>query len=229
VLQSPCYIFWVFETSGFRCICIVCNKVIRWFFVIGFIAFVWIHHEQLFYKLVLQNRYFVPVPVFEQCKQVTGSRDYGILSPSWNVLRMCPHEVLRIMPATALTLNTLTCKIWWAPNNASGWQMGFNSAFKGLSWFLMPQFWTSGGSMCNSAERPFVAPGPLGRRCKAALCYTRATWKAVQRGPLLHQGHLEGGARRIFVAPGSLGRLCRAAFCCTRATWKAVQSGPLLH
>ena len=30
-----------------------------------------------------------------------------------------------------LTLNSLTWKIWWAPNNASRWQMGFNSAFKG--------------------------------------------------------------------------------------------------
>jgi hypothetical protein len=24
-------------------------------------------------------------------------------------------------------------KLWWAPNNASKWQMGFNSAFKGLT------------------------------------------------------------------------------------------------
>jgi len=31
-----------------------------------------------------------------------------------------------------LTLNPLTWKIWWAPNNASRWQMGFNLAFKGL-------------------------------------------------------------------------------------------------
>jgi hypothetical protein len=31
-----------------------------------------------------------------------------------------------------LTLNPLTWKIWWAPNNTSRWQMGFNSAFKGL-------------------------------------------------------------------------------------------------
>ena len=27
----------------------------------------------------------------------------------------------------------LTWRIWWAPNNASKWQMGFNSTFKGLS------------------------------------------------------------------------------------------------
>jgi len=31
-----------------------------------------------------------------------------------------------------LTLNPLTWRIWWAPNNASRWQMGFNSVFKGL-------------------------------------------------------------------------------------------------
>jgi len=32
----------------------------------------------------------------------------------------------------ALTLILLTCRIWWAPRNASRWQMEFNSAFKGL-------------------------------------------------------------------------------------------------
>jgi len=31
-----------------------------------------------------------------------------------------------------LTLVLLTWRIWWAPNNASKWQMGFNSAFKFL-------------------------------------------------------------------------------------------------
>ena len=33
----------------------------------------------------------------------------------------------------SLTLILLMWRIWWAPNNASKWQMGFNSAFKGLS------------------------------------------------------------------------------------------------
>jgi len=32
-----------------------------------------------------------------------------------------------------LTLILLTWRIWWAPNNASKRQMGFNSAFKGLN------------------------------------------------------------------------------------------------
>jgi len=31
-----------------------------------------------------------------------------------------------------LTLIRLTWRIWRVPNNASKWQMGFNSAFKGL-------------------------------------------------------------------------------------------------
>ena len=97
--------------------------------------------------------------------------------------------------------------------------------------------------MYGSAERSFVAPGSLGRLCRVAFCCTRATWTAVQSGPLLHQGHLEGCAERPFVvlgprrrlcraafcAPGPLGRLCRADVYCTRATWKTVQSCPLLH
>ena len=37
-----------------------------------------------------------------------------------------------LKPTTQLTLILLTWRIWWAPNNASRWQMGFNSAFKGL-------------------------------------------------------------------------------------------------
>jgi len=32
----------------------------------------------------------------------------------------------------SLTLILLTWRIWWAYNDASRWQMGFNSVFKGL-------------------------------------------------------------------------------------------------
>jgi hypothetical protein len=37
-----------------------------------------------------------------------------------------------------LTLILLMWRIWWAPNKASRWQMGFNSVFKGLKhvWWL---------------------------------------------------------------------------------------------
>jgi len=37
-----------------------------------------------------------------------------------------------------LTLYLLTWKIWWAPNNASKGQMGFNSACKGLNMWRLP-------------------------------------------------------------------------------------------
>ena len=35
-----------------------------------------------------------------------------------------------------LTLTLLTWRIWWAPNNVSKLQMGFNSAFKGLIFWV---------------------------------------------------------------------------------------------
>jgi hypothetical protein len=49
----------------------------------------------------------------------------------------CIHGIhfskrLRILK---VTLILLTWKIWWAPKNASKWQMGSNSAFKGLNHF----------------------------------------------------------------------------------------------
>jgi len=31
-----------------------------------------------------------------------------------------------------LTLVSLTWRIWWVPNNACRWHIGFNLAFKGL-------------------------------------------------------------------------------------------------
>jgi len=43
-----------------------------------------------------------------------------------------------------LTLNPLTWKIWLDPNNASRWEVGFNSAFKGLNdiyeWHIRRQY-----------------------------------------------------------------------------------------
>ena len=39
--------------------------------------------------------------------------------------------------AKTLTLILLMWRIWWAPNNASRWQRGFNLAFKGLTQFYL--------------------------------------------------------------------------------------------
>ena len=50
---------------------------------------------------------------------------FSLLSLSWFV----PIFFLHIF-----TLILLTLRIWWASNNASRWQMGFNSVFNGLIW-----------------------------------------------------------------------------------------------
>jgi hypothetical protein len=42
------------------------------------------------------------------------------------------HRLMFDVNVWILTLILLTWSIWWAPNNASKWQMGFNWAFKGL-------------------------------------------------------------------------------------------------
>jgi hypothetical protein len=39
---------------------------------------------------------------------------------------------LKILVVWCLTLILLTWRIWWVPNNANKWQMGFNSTFKAL-------------------------------------------------------------------------------------------------
>ena len=46
-----------------------------------------------------------------------------------------PSMTLPYMLQLFLTLILLTWRIWWAPNNGSKWQMGFNLVFKGLIFF----------------------------------------------------------------------------------------------
>ena len=44
---------------------------------------------------------------------------------------LCDPQILSHL--TNLTLILLMCRMWWAPNNARKWQVGFNSALKGLT------------------------------------------------------------------------------------------------
>ena len=72
---------------------------------------------------------------------------------------LCPVR----RPVTApdwvlLTLTLLTWRIRWAPNNASRWQMGFNSVFKGLNYKYFPFDWES--CPCNySVHQRFTTQG----------------------------------------------------------------------
>ena len=64
------------------------------------------------------------------CVAVALSR---IVHLTWNVKFQYVYDSVRVtIVLMSLTLNTLTWKIYWVPNNTSRWQMGFNSAFKGL-------------------------------------------------------------------------------------------------
>jgi len=45
----------------------------------------------------------------------------------------CPYRYI-------LTLTPPTWRIWWAPNNASRWQMEFNLVFKGFSYAYIFRF-----------------------------------------------------------------------------------------
>jgi hypothetical protein len=89
-------------------------------------------------------------------------------------LSICPTMALRPVYRTRLTLNPLTWKIWWAPSNASRWQMGFNSAFKGLD-------------RCNVASQEVTAClawAPGGDRLPPR-CFVRAPEKLPALGPIL--------------------------------------------
>jgi hypothetical protein len=68
---------------------------------------------------------------------------FGFVEPEglpqkWSLLLNCfmhklwPVDIISSLWRSCLTLTLLTWRIWWAPNNASRLQMGFNSAFKGL-------------------------------------------------------------------------------------------------
>jgi hypothetical protein len=84
-----------------------------------------------------------------KCVGVSADREHGVRG-KWIYNSVILSRPLRLMRAgslvrsaiksvlseglhvTLLTLTLLTWKIRWAPNNASKWQMEFNSAFKGL-------------------------------------------------------------------------------------------------
>ena len=94
----------------------------------------------------------VPIIRRNDCIYVTLSTCYSVWMTVWYTKKNCasgwlylqqlyeifPHNICNII-VSGLTLILLTWRIWWDPNNASKWQMGFNSAFKGLSLVMSQQ------------------------------------------------------------------------------------------
>jgi len=58
----------------------------------------------------------------------TNDQSTKLLGLCWMIIRCFSYFW------DTLTLILLTWRITWAPNNASKWQIGFNSAFKGLKY-----------------------------------------------------------------------------------------------
>jgi hypothetical protein len=69
-----------------------------------------------------ESRHFEPSASFIHIQSLFA---YTINFKIWNWM----FEVKQIVDILLLTLNLLTWKMRWVPNNASKWQMGFNSAF----------------------------------------------------------------------------------------------------
>jgi hypothetical protein len=79
-------------------------------------------------------RYFIDLPLKMEPIQCSETSAISIQTPGKH-----PKEniLLDILSNSNLTLILLTWRIVWAPNNASRWQMGFNSVFKGLTLILL--------------------------------------------------------------------------------------------
>jgi len=81
-------------------------------------------------------------------EKVAYHRSRGQVTYEWRYTFTHPYACLMVSTGTtlhtlenrltdtrtsSLTLYLLTCRIWWVPNNASKWQMGFNLASKWLN------------------------------------------------------------------------------------------------
>ena len=86
--------------------------------------------------------------------------------------------LLNLKMVLTVTLKYLTWKIWWAPNNASRWQVGFNSAFKRLKYpltliVLTWRIWCAS----NNASRWQVGFKSAFKGLKCPLTLILLTWK----------------------------------------------------
>jgi hypothetical protein len=72
-------------------------------------------------------------PVWSNTSSSNYRRLQILQSKFLRVIGNYPRRTPILRLHTALTLILLTWRIWWAPNNASRWQVGFYLAFKWLN------------------------------------------------------------------------------------------------
>jgi len=87
------------------------------------------------------------------------SWNFYLLSNTFLSMSLLPSKISKAACLfQILTLILPTWRIWWAPNNASKWQMGFNSAFKGLMWYCSLTF--TAFSFLRSNQKYNITPVP---------------------------------------------------------------------
>ena len=105
---------------------------------------------------------------------------------------MLPKGELGASVSLQLTLILLTWKIWWAPNNASRLQMGFNLAFKGLTQSLqrLATAWTvhrynpGGGVIClTGPNQPWSPPSLLYNWYRLSFAGVKRLGRGVDHPP----------------------------------------------
>jgi hypothetical protein len=81
----------------------------------------------------IREQFMCPVTYYVSCATVhlwaKGRKKSNERAQKTSKFNLKQHVIWWSMIDYCLTLTLLTWKIWWAPNNASRWQMGFNSAF----------------------------------------------------------------------------------------------------
>jgi hypothetical protein len=107
---------------------------------------------------------------------------FGVIESKINKTIM--HGVFNIMmKSLCLTLILLTWNIGWAPNNASKWQMEFNSAFKGLKCAVTWCGLLTWQTLCATVTGEFCEKSPLccldsNFLLQRVTCYWHKCWQS---------------------------------------------------
>jgi len=113
------------------------------------------------------------------------------LSPRTSCTRDCQAALVGknvSSGCSSLTLILLMWKIWWVPNNVSKWQMGFNSAFKGLILHQVAsdrlclqvfrrssESWTEVLCMLCTTTKPTTRMNWVSRKVTSWSCFVKGT------------------------------------------------------
>ena len=149
---------------------------------------------QLYFNIVyIKGKSWLSPVAFSEGPEFV-SRPRGGLS--WcQILRFSPVPLGKNQDVT-LTLILLTWRIWWSPNNASKWQMGFYS-FKGLNYTTSISFHVLSSSLFNIhsiiqshttevTTKHYATRVALQFECKMIFRQLTCTW-----------GRHEGGFKRL--------------------------------